>query len=66
MPIPFRRRERISPDFIAVPAEQAGRTNPYRHPLGRTCRDPRRLLFVLVAMPYALARYGLDCLRGNS
>jgi hypothetical protein len=42
-----------------------GRTNPYRHPLGRKCGDPRRLLFVLVLMPYALTRYALDCLRGK-
>jgi hypothetical protein len=42
-----------------------GRTNPYRHPLGRTCRDPKNLLLVLLFMPYALGRYAVDCLRGN-
>lgn len=42
-----------------------GRPNPYRHPLGRTCRDPRNLLLALVLMPYALIRYGFDCMRGR-
>lgn len=41
------------------------RPNPYRHPLGRTCRDPNNLLLVVVLMPYALVRYGLDCMRGR-
>jgi hypothetical protein len=42
-----------------------GRTNPYRHPQGRTCGDKRTLLAVLLLMPYALVRYALDCLRGQ-
>lgn len=42
-----------------------GRRNPYRHPLGRRCGDPRILLGVLVLMPYALARYAIDCARGR-
>jgi hypothetical protein len=40
-----------------------GRTNPYRHPQGRTCR--RALPLALLLMPYALVRYGIDCLRGR-
>jgi hypothetical protein len=36
-------------------------TNPYRHPLGRTCR--RALPLALLLMPYALARYGIDSWR---
>jgi hypothetical protein len=39
--------------------------NPYRHPQGRTCRDPRNILLVLVLMPYALLRYAFDCWRGR-
>jgi hypothetical protein len=42
-----------------------GRPNPYRHPLGRTCRDPRLLLFAVLLMPYALTRYAIDCARGR-
>lgn len=42
-----------------------GRTNPYRHPLGRTCGDKKTLVLVLLLMPYALFRYGLDLLRGR-
>lgn len=42
-----------------------GRTNPYRHPLGRRCGDPKVLLLVLLMMPYALLRYALDCMRGR-
>jgi len=41
------------------------RTNPYRHPQGRTCRDGKMLLTVVLMMPYAMLRYGLDCLRGR-
>ncbi|MFC7276263.1 hypothetical protein ACFQS1_19900 [Paractinoplanes rhizophilus] len=43
-----------------------GRTNPYRHPLGRRCGDPRILLGVLLLMPYAMARYGIDSWRERS
>jgi hypothetical protein len=42
-----------------------GRTNPYRHPLGRRCGQKRMLLAALLLMPYALVRYGIDCLRGR-
>ena len=42
-----------------------GRTNPYRHPLGRTCRDKRVLFTALLLMPYALGRYAVDCMRGR-
>ena len=42
-----------------------GRPNPYRHPLGRTCRDKRIIGLTLLLMPYALVRYGIDCLRGR-
>lgn len=42
-----------------------GRTNPYRHPLGRRCGDPRLLIVALLMMPYAMVRYGLDCVRGR-
>jgi hypothetical protein len=43
-----------------------GRPNPYRHPLGRTCRDPKRpLLVVGMTLFYALPRYAFDCLRGR-
>jgi hypothetical protein len=35
-----------------------GRTNPYRHPLGRTCQSA--LPLVLLLMPYALVRYAID------
>lgn len=40
-----------------------GRPNPYRHPLGRACRDPQILLFSLLLMPYAIVRYAFDCMR---
>lgn len=37
------------------------RPNPYRHPLGRTCRDPGNLLFALVlTLFYALPRLAFD------
>lgn len=43
-----------------------GRTNPYRHPLGRRCGEKRTLLLVLLmTLFYALPRYALDCLRGR-
>jgi hypothetical protein len=42
-----------------------GRTNPYRHPLGRRCGDPRSLALVLLLMPYAMVRYGFDLMRGR-
>jgi hypothetical protein len=43
-----------------------GRPNPYRHPLGRTCRDPKNLLFAAVlTLFYALPRYAFDCMRGR-
>jgi hypothetical protein len=42
-----------------------GRTNPYRHPQGRTCRDPINIIAALLLMPYAIARYALDCMRGR-
>lgn len=42
-----------------------GRTNPYRHPLGRRCGDPRTLGLVLLLMPWAMLRYSLDVLRGR-
>lgn len=43
-----------------------GRPNPYRHPLGRRCGDPRRLLFAVVLLLfYALPRYAFDTWRGR-
>jgi len=43
-----------------------GRTNPYRHPLGRTCGDKKKLLAaVVLTLFYALPRYAIDCMRGN-
>ena len=39
------------------------RPNPYRHPLGRTSRDPRNLLLVVLLMPRALVLYRRDCKR---
>lgn len=41
------------------------RRNPYRHPLGRTCRDPRNLLLILLLMPKALVLYRRDCKQGR-
>lgn len=35
-------------------------SEPFRHPQGRTCRHPLVLLFVIAAMPYALARLAWD------
>lgn len=41
-----------------------GRTNPYRHPLGRRCGDKRMLAAaLLMTVFYALPRYGIDCWR---
>lgn len=42
-----------------------GRRNPYRHPLGRRCGDPRNFLLVLLLMPRALVLYRRDCKRGQ-
>jgi len=36
-----------------------------RHPLGRTCGDPRVLLAVAFLMPVALVRYALDVRRAR-
>jgi hypothetical protein len=40
-----------------------GRPNPYRHPLGRRCGDPK--ILPLAILFYALPRYAIDCLRGK-
>ena len=37
------------------------RPNPYRHPLGRTCRDPRNLfLALLLTLVHGLPRLAFD------
>lgn len=36
-----------------------GRTNPYRHPLGRRCRDLMPLA-ILLTLVYGLPRYAVD------
>lgn len=37
------------------------RPNPYRHPLGRTCRDPKNILLaLLLTLAYGLPRYAYD------
>jgi hypothetical protein len=41
-----------------------GRPNPYRHPLGRRCRDLMPLA-LLMTLFYALPRYAYDCWRGR-
>lgn len=38
--------------------------NPYRHPQGRTCRDPRNILLaVVLTLFYALPRLAIDAYR---